>query len=87
MKGKKGAGRRLCPALRCKRTITRTRWGLYVWARVEEGGLVSRAGEKGAGSNVRSWEVVFVVVSSPVEVPGAAIVVGGCPSSKEGGVR
>lgn len=49
---------------------------------------MSRAGEKGAGSNVRSWEVVFVVVSSAVgEVPGAAIVVGGFPSSKEGGVR
>lgn len=52
------------------------------------GGISVQGREKGAGSNVRSWEVVFVVVSSPVgEVPGAAIVVGGCPSSKEGGVR
>lgn len=74
--------------LRCKRTITRARWGLDVWARAEEGGDSVQGRGKGAGSNVRSWEVVLVVVSSPVgAVPGAAIVVGDCPSSKEGGVR
>jgi hypothetical protein len=72
--------------LECKKTLARTCGGLNVWAPGGGGGKRPRPWRRGVrGSNVRSWEVVSVVMSSPVGGSVRCSVQGGQLSKLQGG--